>query len=261
MPSQEVVAVILLVVLAGCGSLFGSGPRDPSTEETVTPVSLSETPPSTDSDWSAAGFPGVTPDGDIDASALLASHVQTLADKSFEIPWSRTATRTNGSLDQFTDSFTYQVRVAADSRFRLVENSSRFESRRQIYGSTDSRYIRCADTGDVTFVAESTTESPPSFSRAVSVMLYDVLARSEGGEIVERDDISSRGYVKSLYMEYDLRGGGGVATVQRRYVFRAVGNTTVTEPSWARRDTATLIETGPDRPIDSTVANICSTAG
>ncbi|MFB6171932.1 MAG: hypothetical protein ABEJ23_05310 [Haloarculaceae archaeon] len=140
------LAVVSLVVLAGCSGLVPSAPGGPATP-TVTPAPVPPTPP--------AAEPFVDAAGTVDGGALARAHAARLRDTSFTVATTRTATYRNGSLASRldvrlrvpdTDGYSVSVAVAGPAGPEFLGRPPA----RATFWSNGTVYVRRLDAGDRT---------------------------------------------------------------------------------------------------------------
>lgn len=257
-----------LLVLAGCGSLVPDGEPERPTE-TVTPAPVTEaeqtaTPTATPS---LAEFPGVANDGRVDGRALYESHRRYLANRSYTLFRSRSATGGEGAVGA---SRVERTLVANDTTFLRISAGGRVPGTRVAYADPSGLYARTVMSNGT---AETTVDGPPSGSvreRFAGAVFYETDSLFASGatavDVVERDgrryarlftqrtpprlerifdayDVrnfsatlyaASEGYVRAVYYRYDLHGDGDRVRVEWDVRYEAVGETTVSEPNWVR---------------------------
>ena len=130
--SVTVAAVVVAVILAGCGAAPGTGSGGESattaTATPATPVEATATDAAAATDATATQTPrrlapGVTADGVVDATALVGAHVEALAGRSF------TVTRHTRGVDPVTNETT-----------REVTTTWRIDARETVRGRYESRW-------------------------------------------------------------------------------------------------------------------------
>jgi len=136
-----VVAVALALALAGCNALGpAAGPATPS--ETVTPVPVDAGAETATADRRAVNAstlpPGVTADGAVTPSALLAAHRETLEGEPFtaSVDYER-----RSSSDDIGGGFTERMAADGDGRF-LAERVRSANRTRAVYVDGTAGYTR-----------------------------------------------------------------------------------------------------------------------
>lgn len=258
--------VVALLLLSGCNAVFGSGGGADSTpEEGVTPAPV---PGTTASDPGAAGPaeypPGVEPRRIVNLPALREAHESVVSD-------SVTIERT----------YTSDLRGVTDgTRTVYVENRSTYlttagpEGVHITYADPTGRYVRGYDVGPngVANVSDEVTVSRPR-QDAPLVAGFEYLSTGpvevarvehrgevyfrvhttrkprEYGSSIENFSVTAYvrpdGFVRTVAASYDRRSDGESYHVAERHTYRAVGNTSVTEPDWV---TAAKLDQGVVAP-------------
>lgn len=269
------VVVVLMLVLAGCGSTVGPPAGAGSETATVTPAPVpTGTPRAVGLDTLA---PGLGPDGVFDARRLAAAHADSLAGQSFTVV-QRDRRYANGTL------------VLGDrSVLRYAAGGHRFDydlqqTDRRDGANATSRIQRYAD-GERVFVAVGRgNETTYDVLRASDGSLYApervfpanatnrrglvrllVLIDTEvtdewtvGGRTVYRVEttgpgalpplrnisfvanVTETGLVQSYQLSYEVTRSTGRVHIVAGTTYRDVGTTTVTEPPWVERAKAAL---------------------
>ena len=242
------VALVLVVLLAGCGSVVdtGAGPETdasgtltpaPVPEVTATPVPLP---------------PGVAEGGVVDADRLVDAHRSALQGQSYTL---RVRLRVNEDL------YTRLVRVETPTRYYSHDviggnrgNVTQFATGPSVYTrsafagvvrydrldnaySPESRTVRLSrlflQVGEAA-VIETTVDGRPAF---VVRGTYPVHPESERLRNVSvRAVVEPSGLIRSLNASYVRTGARGPANVTRSFAYSEVGSTTVERPDWVDRE-------------------------
>ncbi|MEF8852212.1 MAG: hypothetical protein V5A44_06745 [Haloarculaceae archaeon] len=245
------VGLVLLVVLAGCGSIVAGG-DDPASgaggsTETLTPAPVPEV--------TATPFPlppGVTDSGVGDADALLDAHRSTLRSQSYTL---RVRLRVDG------DRYTRLIRVETPTRYYSHDvlggnggNVTQFASGPSVYVRTayagitrydrldnarppESRTVRLSRLFlqvDDAVVFETTVDGRPAVVVRVNYAVHPEMERLRN--VTLRAVVEPTGLVRSLNATYVRTGGTGPANVTRSFTYTDVGATTVERPAWVDRE-------------------------
>jgi len=287
--SVRVVAflcLVALVVLAGCNAL----PADTESEEphgTVTPAPVPETGSGQGSSTAIARPvgtalpPGVSVDGSVNATELLCANNRILSNQSYTMVWSYVDRDTRSDVPTREGTTTTRVddgRVRYDfgdpantSNVTYVDRTGRYV-RQMMNGTVTARYTNDTSppvTTIPTFHLPFETELSPSNVSVSTVerdgeTLYRVhVPEHPSPESYRRNYtatvyVAPSGVVQSLFVVDSTYVGegrdrgetGNYSVVRDRYTVRAVGETTVSEPSWVRslkRNVTTSNRTGPER--------------
>ncbi|MFB6299214.1 MAG: hypothetical protein ABEH65_03035 [Halobacteriales archaeon] len=277
MAGRVLIAIVLLVMLAGCQGLV---------DETLEPLDRASIEPSTGATVTA---PGVTRDGVVNPGALAAAHVSSLADQSYTVRANLTVLAPNGSIQgqrvavmrvdpdggQFSlrqtarGSFPWPAPPASDVNVPL-------EPKRAVPLETD---LRGFSDGNWTYLRRPTPNGTlyqrdrPRFAvvqtdsfvadgaiharfRGIPLNRTTITEAQRDGWPVYRitattsDDRHVTALVDPLGLVYTLRAdwptadGTSEGRVIERFRFSAIGNTTVDRPPWV------------DHAIDNTTATV-----
>lgn len=272
-----VLAVVLLVVVAGCSAFTGGG-SDPPDRETVTPVpitnSVTETP-------TVAGDPppGVFANGTVDVDRLVAAHERQVANRSYT--WEFQYSVDDEEDSPFTEGFTRRVEVGADA-FTVEVTDQGMSPNISLYAddvgylrtvqNNWTEYERVSDPSDHGYYA-FTDEVLRRYLIGVDV---DVSVVQRGGQTYYRlysSDfdvpepldrfnadvwnysatlyVTPEGFVRSMAVDFDRDGRTGDERVTARFDYSALDETTVSEPDWVSRVTPTPTPM-PETTADST---------
>ena len=266
------LAAALLLVLAGCGSVAAPTP-DPGTA-TVTPAPVPDGTPSPDGDTLA---PGLTEDGVFDARRLAAAHAAALDGRSFTHV--RVDSRyTNGTLVRRDRSVLRYAAGGERFRYDLRQTDRRGSvnatSRIERYGDGEQVYV-AVTTGNRTryellrasdgspyapervFPANATGER--GIARLFVLIDTEVTdVRTVDGRTVYRlatpatqsvpplrnisfvANVSETGLVRDYRLAYDVVRSGRSVRVVTSTSYRALDETTVSEPPWLERAKAAV---------------------
>lgn len=261
------LVVALLLVLAGCGSPAAPAP-DPGTA-TVTPAPV---PAGTPPPGAEALAPGLAEDGVFDAGRLAAAHAEALAGRSFTLV--RTDARyTDGTLRQRDRSVLRYAAGGERFRYDLDQTDrreganetariERYADGERVYvavtrGNTTSYDLLRASDGSTyaptrVFPANATNER--GLARLFVLIDTEMIGewtvdgrtvyrlRTVGSQSVPplrnttfEANVSETGLVRSYSLEYDVMRSGTSVRVVASTTYRALDETTVTEPPWLER--------------------------
>jgi hypothetical protein len=238
------VLVICLIAAPGCSALSESNTGG---DETLTPVPVSaEGPTSTSSLNSPTESlpPGVSPNGTINVTRLVAAHESALANRTYRWTFSYSIAGEDGPERQ---NYT-RLAIVGDDMFLATQSTPEASTNKTMYVVNDTGYLRTFRDQSKRFY---TTQSPVDhysfafsgkvirrFLRGVSA---DMTRVEIGGETYYRlysaeegvprrlvtAYVTSEGLVRSVAIEYhDLRV---------RYDYTDLGGVTVNRPDWVSR--------------------------
>lgn len=241
----RLAVVVLVVVLAGCGSIAGDAGQDQTAAETLTPVPVPEETPEP-----ASLPPGVTGDGVPNSNALFGAHLSALEGESYTL-------RVRIANDDEVSTHLFRV----ESQHRYLRSSLLGGYGQNVTSFTDGErvYIRSEFDGVPNYARGNVTERPTSHT----VRLSKVFLRLEDAEVAKvlRDGeihyrirgrydehpraqslkdfsvhavVSQEGLIRSLTASYTVEGSGGPTNVTRAFEYTEVGTTTVERPDWVR---------------------------
>lgn len=242
------VVVAAVVVLAGCGALGGTagdagGPGTDATA-TLTPVPVPEV-----TETPVTLPPGVTGANVTDATALVDSHFEALAGRSYTLrvhvvvdgarserhlrvetdtryyradrladPW--------GNTTQFADDGTLYTRDQYRGTFRY----SRFDSL-DMHRSQTVQLSRAFLRVDRVRVAETRVDGQPAYELTGSYPTHP--ATESLRNVSLRAVVEPSGLIRALNVSYDRESDG--ATVVRSFAYSELDTTTVERPAWVTR--------------------------
>jgi hypothetical protein len=268
-------ALVVMVVLAGCGGVFG-GKEETAT---LTPAAVpTDRPTPTPAPQLA---PGLTRAGVTNASALAAAHDAALDGQSFTVERTRTYRTGTGIVVRQLTSVT---RVAGDGRFRVTRRwtdetaprreATYFDGERLLVATTDgtneTRYRRTSPAAIADEPAMAGTGGE-QIERVFTVADTRIAGRAErNGTAVYRlapdedrsnasgldrsvsasAQVTARGLVRSYTFDQRLsaESSGGVAAIVVSTQYNQVGSTTVERPSWYDEAMATTNATTRANP-------------
>lgn len=284
-PDWPLVAVTLLVVLAGC-SAFAPAPERQATE-TVTPAPVptvsgdaAPTATATLTDRpELAQFAGVSARQGLDVETLLAAHVETLSTRSYTVEWTR---RTVGGSGPVAREFQRRVEVADDDTYLRRAEGGRGAVVTTTYVGADGAYERVVEDGNASVTPVTVRDTDPAREQFARLVAFEMSAFFGAGyedlDVVERDGrayarvfttrpppqlgeiydaytlrnfsatawVAPEGYVQAVHYEFDLVGFEDSLAVEWRYAYTDLGATSVDRPAWVPAAT-----TGPE-PADGT---------
>jgi hypothetical protein len=286
------VAVALLVVLAGCSVFAGGG--EPTPAETVTPAPVpdlgpTDTPAPETPRERLGAFPSISAEGDINVSGLFATHIAYLSEQSYTLAWER---RTAGGSGAITREYDRRIAVGDDGRF-LVRNADEGTNTTVTYGDRDGAYRRVEGPNGTGAEPVPAGLTDPVGQRYAETVSFEILTFLNEGydsvEVVTRNGrpyarvvsgnvppqipetysayavhdfaatlwIAPEGYVSAVHYEFDLRNIDERIAVEWRYTYDRVGETTVDRPEWVPEPTPTRPPPtdDPSRVPPATVAN------
>lgn len=262
------LALLALVLLAGCGGLLADGP-------TVTPAPV-PTPSPTPTPQPTV-VPGVHPDGGVRVDALLDRHRTALSNRSYTFTIDRVVRGPNGTDERVST----RLRVAPGaSSYRLVQWANGTGSLRVTaterpvvdawYNGSTVLFRGTDSTGTPYVVARNVSVGPvpdPTFRSLLRERLagfeFRVAGRTADGvrlvatgagtpeavappspferprNVSMRVTVTPGGVVQSTRLAYDATDGGRRVRVVRTTRVSAVGDTTVRVPAWAGFGNAT----------------------
>jgi hypothetical protein len=283
------VVVAVLVVLTGCNAFGSGGESTPEPTDDVTPVDVDpSTATPTPSERPGAGtFTGISENGTVDVTALLDSHLRYLTNRSFTLEWSR---RTVGGTGPLAASYERRAAVVNDSTYLERSDGTMFAGPETTYVDPDGQYRRVELSNGSTLAGEIDTahDRPDEWFASVpsSVASIVVVPGAIDVDVVERDGrqyvrlfsrtvpdyveavysdyavrnytatlwVASEGYIRSIHYGYELVSPEERVRAELRYVYRDVGETTISQPEWV-----TAIERDQTAPT-TTSANGTETA-
>lgn len=246
-----VVAMLVVVALAGCGGFVGDSPR----ERTVTPAPVPESTP-TPADRSAIA-PGVGGARVIDADRLARAHRQAAQNRSYRWTERQRSTRF-GTTDSIT--ITTQLWVQHERLYRYRLSTSWTFANTSEYTAGSLRYRREVGRSGYRYSMEPSTTVTRRFggraeraiSRYLSVGAATVARTQIDGQRYYRitgttdaipdtgdvDNYSVRalvapsGFVRSLTVRYDDVIGENHQRIDYQFRYADVGETQVHPPAW-----------------------------
>jgi len=283
------VALVALVLLAGCGGAATSG-GDRTPTRTVTPAPVPEETPTPQGPPELA--PGLSAEGVFDAARLADAHAATLSSTSFTAVRVERRHYTNGSL---RSRYRSVVRMAArGDRFQYDLNQTTVRDGRPRgqrlarYSDGEVVYVTTARDGETTYSvlggperpADPSTVFPENASarfgvaRLFGALRFDVRdCRSVDGRTVYRlaveNGSQTLGGLEDINMNATVREDGVVTAYRLSYdvgdlrvavavEFRRVGETEITPPAWLP---AARNATGVGTPVPTTGTGTGSETG
>ena len=274
------VLLVVAVVLAGCGGVFGDGEET----ATLTPAAVPTDEPTPTPVPRLA--PGLTRDGVADAGALAAAHAAALDGRSFTVR--RTMTYRTGTGMPVRE-LTSVARVARDGRFLVQRRwtgettlrceTAYFDGERLLVATTDAENDTEYHEAPPSSARVATEAGGERIERVFTAAETRVVARSDRGETtvyrlapVERTRsnasgpgqsvrvrarITARGFVRSYTLDQGLseRQPGDPSSIVVSTRYTDVGSTTVERPAWYRTAMAAANAT-----TDGSRAAVASTA-
>jgi len=244
------VAVVLAVVLAGCGAL-GGGPgsvRDRTGDTpTLSPVSV---PAATTA--SPTLPPGVTGDNVTDANALVDAHLAALQGRSYTLT---IRVRVDG------ERFERLYRVETPTRYyradRLAEprgDTTQFADGDTLYtrteygdavqyGSFDAATLPRSQTVmlsraflqvDAVRVAETRVDGEPAYELTGQYPAHPAVSTLANFSL--RAIVEPSGFIRSMNVSYVRAGTDAGTNVTRSFAYSDVDATTVERPAWVERE-------------------------
>jgi hypothetical protein len=248
--SRRVAVIVLITLLAGCGSILGT----PEATETVTPAAVPEV-----SETPTAGEgplpPGLTGGGVRDSAALATAHLDAVRGRSYTWRSQRLfgATQNDRTL-----------RVAAPRRYSYRQTSPGAEANTTEFADGEvvyTRYYRFVERLRRAPAPNATDQYGPMAAGAIERYLavesatvaetlvdgdryYRVRASTDRYRPIDAAVnysvtalIAPDGFVRSLHATYEIDGENRTVAVEHRFRYTDIGTTTVTEPQWLRNDT------------------------
>ncbi len=292
-------AITLLVVLGGCSALSPSADAPATDTITPVPVpsatdSAGTTPtaaaPTVRSDLDS--FPGVSARTGIDVERLLSAHVAYLSTRSYTVEWARW---TAGGTQSVADRFERRVEVADDGTYLRRDRGVGSRNVTTTYVGPEGAYRRVVTDEKTVVTPVSVRDDDPARERFAHLVAFEVSAFLRSGydelDVVERGGrryarvfatrappelaqiydayalrnftatlwIAPEGYVQAVHYEFDLVGTERSFSVEWRYAYTEVGETTVDRPPWAPTDGTT--RTPADATIDGPPPELTLTPG
>ncbi|QPV62036.1 hypothetical protein I7X12_14945 [Halosimplex litoreum] len=289
------VAVALVVVLAGCSVFAGGG--QPTPAQTVTPAPVpdlgpTDTPPPATPRERLGAFPAISAEGDINVSGLFTAHIAYLSDHSYTLEWNR---RTAGGSGPIAREYDRRIAVGADGSF-LVRNADEGTNTTVTYGDRDGAYRRVEGSNGADAEPVPAGLTDPVGQRYAETVSFEILTFLNEGydsvEVVTRNGrpyarvvsdnvppqipetysayavhdfaatlwIAPEGYVSAVHYEFDLRNIDERIAVEWRYTYDRVGETTVDRPEWVPESTPVPSPTPTDDPSRVPPATVASTS-
>lgn len=242
------VALAMVVLLAGCGSVVGGGDRPATdTAETLTPAPVPEVTATP-----VPLPPGLTEGGVADADRLVDTHRSTLQDASYTL-------RVRLRVDE--DLYTRLIRVETPTRYYQHDviggtrgNVTQFATGPNVYtrsaflGVTrydrldnayppESRTVRLSrlflEVGTAV-VFETTVDGRPAFVVRGTYPAHPETDRLRNVSL--RAVVEPTGLIRSLNVSYVRMGARGPENITRSFAYSEVGTTTVERPDWVDRE-------------------------
>lgn len=263
----RVLAVVLVAVTAGCGSVVGLG-GGPATE-TVTPAPVPTLEP-TPEDPRMGLAPGVDAEGIFDVDYLVQNHVSVATDTSYvweeenhQFYRARNSTVWSNNSQRIVFENGSNYHRTASSTELLIEGQRQFLQSYEEYGDGDRRYTRWfqidepdpiyrhGPAGDASLQYASLPVGPirrfmdleeERVARISSVGERDhyritgtrssILQYGEVRNFTARMVVREDGLVRSLNVSFETTQAEQEVTISYASRYSAVGNATVTEPGW-----------------------------
>lgn len=249
---RPVLVLVVLTVLAGCSGFVGSEP-----EGTITPAPVPE--PTTTEESGSAIAPGVGGAQVFDADRLARAHREAIRNRSYS--WTE---RQSSSEFESNESMSVTTRLLVEDerlyRYRLSTSWTYVNTSEYTAGAT--RYRREVGRAGYRYTTANATDVTVRYggqpvlaiSRYLSIESARVGATSVDGQRYYRvtgttdripvtGEISNysvealvapTGFVRSLSVSYDDVIGDERERIEYRFQYRAVGETEVGVPEWAR---------------------------
>ncbi|TYL40672.1 hypothetical protein CV102_03665 [Natronococcus pandeyae] len=144
-PSIASIAVVLLVVTAGCGGFVGD---DGGTE--------------TDESADDELLPGLTESAVTDRHALLREHYTALEDEGYRIDWERTVSDASGTVLEFENGSTEVAADRTPARERFVREDENGSVEVERWSDGETTIVRQNQFGSVTYVPGSRVPVEPT---------------------------------------------------------------------------------------------------
>lgn len=259
--SGVALAVAGLVVLAGCSGLPGGSSGGADTP-TLTPVPMPEetdTPPADGAAGSPA--PGVSLDGTVNVSRLVAAHEAYLETRTYQ--WVLRYGLSSGRPDSLSGNFTRHVTVGEDA-FLVEHVNHGLAANLSLYVTDGQGYLRTVRANYPRYDRLDDVRSHYSYALAAELLRRHVAGFSFNVTVVERGGrtfyrlhtagtdvaepladldrtvsnytatayVTSDGFVRTLVVDYDQGRGDDVEHVSIRYDYTDVGSTTLDRPEW-----------------------------
>lgn len=281
MDGRLALAIVGLVVLAGCGTApLGGGSADTPVETlTPAPVPETETKTKTPTNTPAASPPGVTNEI-VEPSRLRSAHESFLDGRSFE--WELTFDKSGESPFE-QNKYTRRAIVAGD-RFLIEQRYDTEPLTESLFVDETGGYLRIA-AGNETRTeslrepggAQKYVPTGRLIERYLTGLSLNVSTVERGGETYYRvhttrgrpsalDTVGSpgivtdyevtayvtpEGFVTSMVVRYDRTWNDSRQTVFFRFDYSSLGSATLTEPDWVGQ--VTTPTPGPE-PTESSTA-------
>lgn len=267
----HLIALVAVVLTAGCGSLFAAGDEaGPTGTDTLTPAPVPQVT-ATPQQWALA--PGLTAEGVADADVLAAAHREAVTDRSyvfrvrrgFGVPVNGTVPTNHSTVARVESPRKYRV-WTHEEEIRLQTGLTELDNYTVYADGTDSA-VRSRLPGQPPTVREQSAVTPAVEHRHVGVRATDAVRQFlsvenatvtpvtfdgrrhylvTGGDYSgfaagALDDenvtalVSREGFVRSLGVSYSVRRMGDPRSVRYTFTYERVGNTTVDPPEWADR--------------------------
>jgi len=264
----SVLAVLALVVLAGCGGFV-----DPAPERTVTPAPVPERTATPASESAIA--PGVGGGRVVDADRLARAHRVALQNRSYQWIGRLSGTHVNSTDSQ---AVTTQLWVEHEQLYRYRLSTSWSFANTSEYTAGPVRYRREVGRSGYRYAMEPSTtvtarfgeQSVRAIRRYLSIGTASVATTRIDGERYYRitgttesipetgqiDNYSVRalvapsGFVRSLTVSYDDEIGENDERIRYQFRYTDVGETRVEPPGWISErwpeETSTAVDAGND---------------
>jgi len=257
---SRVVAVALVVLVAGCGAVpFGSGEDPAPPTDTVTPVPLT-----TDGSETATGTPrglppGVDADGSVNARALGEAHQAFVENRSYT--W---FVKYDTGNDEFIGGVFVRRAVVGQGTFYVEQVSPGPSPNSTLYVNETGGFLRTIEENETRFellnIPGEHTEyvfASDAIRRFLTGPQFNVTSVDRGGQtyyrlhtvggtgprrLTEASGVVSNysatayvtpdGFVKSLSVEYDRRIDRNHTQVTFRYDYSGLGESRPTAPEW-----------------------------
>jgi hypothetical protein len=268
------VAVVALLLVAGCSGLGGGGTdRQPYEVPSPTP-SPTETPeptPTETGDGVGTVVPGVASDRVTSVLEVVTAHTTTLTNASFGVRRVTRLTYRNGTVADTT-----QMRALAGENGTKYLVHEEDDTTRRVYIGPETGYVRTERDGSVSYERENDSDvvldpdSPIRFDLTYKAKVYrylramddvsvspagdgayrvasedvdanyvDILVRGDATNVTVSMVVTPDGLVERFRTNYTLRRDGEVYEVREAIGFEGVGGTRVPVPDWvseARRE-------------------------
>ncbi|WP_123536423.1 DUF7537 family lipoprotein [Halosimplex salinum] len=259
------LAVVALVLLAGCSLVADGGdPDDPA--DTLTPAPVpTDSPTATPSPLPS----GLSADGSVSPSALATAHIEAVVGTSYV--WTEHSRVLTGDGDgnwSLARNRTRTIRLEDGRNYRSTRSQRvlwtglglEYLPTVERYADGQTRYVREGEGDDVTYHASDANDASDALAALAAgrVQAYltvsnatvaagrvdgghRILVRSEGSGVIDGEYaanytvealVTGEGFVRRLGVSYRTERRGVPVRIEYDFTYREVGGVTVSPPAW-----------------------------